>query len=208
MSNTSIAKVPNRNLGCSTSSPGAHSDGYLRFAAVEEISERLATDILELDPVNDETPPSPSRVKTRILNFGFGRRPEPEAPEKDEVKESPAVEKLPIGWVAVINGPGRGNFFPLSDRVSQIGRAEGQAIQLGFGDDYISRESHAAILYAPDRREFELHDSGKANPVRLNNQKVTGAQILRSGDTIQVGTTTLRFLALCDADFAWETSEG
>lgn len=195
------------NLACSGSPAQAKQDQNARFAAVEDITDHLSSVIRELDPAEDETSAVAVRVKTRILNFGFLAKAEPEAAEEDEEIESAAVEKPPIGWIAVIDGPGRGNCFPVVDNVSQIGRGDGHAIQLAFGDDYISRQNHASIVYRSKRREFELHFDGKANPVQLNDQKILGVELLRSGDRIQLGVSTLRFLAFCDAHFAWEMPE-
>ncbi len=164
-------------------------------------------DIQDLDPVDRNTSESPGRVTTRILSLGFGKRMGRETANEDELEASPCVEKPPIGWLAVIDGPGRGQFFSLFNRVSKIGRGDSHDVNLSFGDEYVSRNHHASIAYASHRREFELHDRGRANPVRLNGQKIIGAVVLRSGDIIEVGTTKMRFVALCDAHFAWETSE-
>ncbi len=207
MSIPSNQDVSKNNGDCSAALAHGKNDQNARFAAVEDISAHLSTVIKELEPAEDEALENPGRVKTRLLNFGFKPRPEPEATKESEEAESPVIEAAPLGWIAVIDGPGRGNSFCLVDEVSQIGRGEGQAIQLGFGDDYISRENHASIVYRPKKREFELHFNGKANPVRLNKQKVIGVELLRSGDRIRIGISTLRFLALCDEHFAWTTPE-
>ena len=207
MSSSPSAERQTKNLDWSTSSAGDSDNECQRFASVDEISDRLSLDIQDRDPVDRNASESPARVTTRILSFGFAKRAGREPVNEDESETSANLEKPPIGWLAVIDGPGRGQFFSLIDRVSRIGRGDGHDVNLSFGDEYISRDHHASIVYAPHRREFELHDRGRANPVRLNNEKIIGAVILRSGDIIEVGTTKLRFVALCDRQFAWETGE-
>ncbi|MFT7592751.1 MAG: hypothetical protein ACI8R4_000058 [Paracoccaceae bacterium] len=143
------------------------------------------------------------RVKTRLLGFNtaqdsaldpFDNRPSPE----------PAAASIyPVGWMVVIDGPGRGNAFTLFDGVSQIGRGEGQAIQLDFGDNSISRSNHAAIAYDGEQQSFFVGHGGKANLVRLNGNPVLSTEQLANGAEIRIGETTLRFVALCGNEFDW-----
>ena len=150
------------------------------------------------------------RVKTRLLGFNGGQmRADPfaaaarAAPEATEEDAAPAPVMYPVGWLVVIAGPGTGASFPLSNGVSQIGRGPGQAIRLDLGDNSISRENHAAIAYDGEERKFYLGHGGKANLVRLNNRPVLSTEELSTGNTIRIGETTLRFVALCGADFDW-----
>ena len=140
------------------------------------------------------------RVKTRLLGFN------PEAMglsnpfEKDENR---ANDSFPVGWLVVVDGPGRGASFALHDGVSRIGRGEDQAICLNFGDNSISRENHVSVAYDGEQNAFYIGQSGRSNIVRLNNKPLLSTEQVRGGDHIRVGETTLRLAALCSEDFSW-----
>ena len=145
------------------------------------------------------SPARAGRVKTRLL--GFGQQPDPLASST----EAPAAEmtRCPVGWIAVVDGPGRGATFALGNGVGTIGRGAGQSLQLDFGDTSISRENHASLAYDPETRGFYLGHGGKANLVRLNGRPVLSTETLRNGDEIRLGETRLRFVALCGESFDW-----
>lgn len=127
---------------------------------------------------------------------------------EDATKESRANRvEFPVGWVLVVDGPGRGNCFALLAGMSQIGRGEDQTVPLDFGDMAISRNNHAAIAYDAETRTFILGHGGKANIVRLNGQPVISNEDLADGDRIKIGNTTLQLKALCGKDFDWSDHE-
>lgn len=147
------------------------------------------------------------RTKTRLIGFDTS-----DGGVVDLFSDSPQAAKhprisFPVGWVVVIAGPGRGASFALSAGLSQIGRGEDQTIALDFGDTAISRTNHAAIVYDPASNQFLLGHGGKTNLVRLNDQPVVSNMALKGGDIIRIGDTSLRFVALCDAQFAWPDSD-
>jgi hypothetical protein len=145
------------------------------------------------------------RVRTRLLGIDHSSGPMTTAFE-----DGPAAEPVsfPVGWLVVVDGPGRGTSFALPTGVSQIGRGDGQAVQLDFGDTAISRESHAAIAYDDEQRAFFVGQGGKANLVRLNGRPVLSTEEIVNGDTLRIGETTLRFVAFCDENFAWSGATG
>ncbi len=128
----------------------------------------------------------------------------------DAPKAAPSSDRVqfPVGWILVMEGPGRGYSFPLVAGMSQIGRGEDQAISLDFGDSAISRNNHAAIVYDPAERTFLLGHGGKANIVRLNDKPVISNEALTEGDMIQIGETKLMLRTLCGADFDWTDTDG
>ncbi|MEM8631011.1 MAG: FHA domain-containing protein [Pseudomonadota bacterium] len=147
-----------------------------------------------------------ARVKTRVLGFAHSDGTSdvfadiPVAPLRTE-------SKFPVGWILVVEGPGRGACFTLFAGVAQIGRGEDQAIKLDFGDNSISRSNHAAIAYDNEQRQFFLGHGGKSNIVRLNGNPVLSTETIEDGDIVRIGETTLRFVALCGPDFTWEGDE-
>jgi hypothetical protein len=149
------------------------------------------------------SPARSRRTKTRLIGF--------ESSDGDVVdlfNDAPRAApnkgmKFPVGWIAVTEGPGRGESFALMAGMSQIGRGEDQAVQLDFGDNSISRSNHAAIVFDPDSKEFLLGHGGKSNIVRLNSKPLISNEAIKSGDTIRIGETVLRFVALCGKSFDW-----
>lgn len=136
-----------------------------------------------------------ARPKTRILGSAAGR----DAPQ--EVAQS--GKQPPVGWLAIISGPGKGAACPLTVGMNAVGRGDDTHVQLDFGDNSISREAHAYVTYDDEARRFFVSHAGKTNIVRLNDTPVLATQDLTHGDTIRIGVTTLRFIALCGTDFDW-----
>jgi hypothetical protein len=149
---------------------------------------------------------SAGRVKTRLLGFQAdddGPRDVFEETAKKAEDEAALPTQFPAGWIVVISGPGRGSCFTLHAGVSQIGRGEEQAVRLDFGDTSISRNNHAAVAYDDEQGKFFLGHGGKSNLVRLNGMPVLSTEEMTNGDTIRIGETTLKFVAMCGDDFTW-----
>lgn len=148
---------------------------------------------------------SAGRVKTRLLGFqaddGGQKDVFAQVAEKEEAVATPTL--FPAGWIVVIEGPGRGSCFTVHTGVSQIGRGEDQAVRLDFGDTSISRNNHAAVAYDDEQGKFFLGHGGKSNLVRLNGMPVLSTEPMSNGDTIRIGETTLKFVAMCGEEFTW-----
>lgn len=144
------------------------------------------------------------RNRTRLI--GFDKSDGDVVDLFDEDKKVAPAERVqfPVGWMLVIEGPGRGHCFALTAGMAQIGRAEDQAIQLDFGDAAISRNNHAAIVFDPEESKFLLGHGGKANIVRLNGKPVISNEDLADGDKISIGDTVLQLKTLVGADFTWD----
>ncbi len=147
------------------------------------------------------------RVKTRLLGFGNDNSGETDVFAAGGTPEPAAQTMYPVGWMVVVSGPGRGSAFTLFNGVSQVGRGDDQAIRLDFGDNSISRANHAAIAYDREQQCFYLGHGGKTNLVRLNGNPVLSTERLENGALIRIGETTLRFVAMCGADFDWDKSQ-
>lgn len=148
------------------------------------------------------------RVKTRLLGFDSSAGANADPFESGQAAPTAAVVRFPVGWIVVVGGPGRGASFTLFNGVSAIGRGDDQPVKLDFGDTSISRTNHAVVAYDSEQRKFFLGHGGKANIVRLNGKPVLSTEELNHDDLIRIGETTLRFLALCGADFDWADEEG
>ena len=108
-----------------------------------------------------------------------------------------------VGWLTVISGPGKGSFRPIFYGQNSLGRDPKQRIPLDFGDQRISRETHAFVVYDDVQRKFFIRDNGKSNLVRHNGNAVLTPTEINDRDQITIGETTLVFIALCNANFDW-----
>jgi hypothetical protein len=143
-----------------------------------------------------------ARARTRVL--GFGGAAAPDDPFAQDAAEAPTRgAAFPVGWLVIVDGPGRGASFALTGGVAHLGRGADQTVCLDFGDDTISRAAHASVAFDPEDARHYLGAGAKSNLVRRNGRPVLGTEELVSGDLVRVGETTLRFVAFCDADFAW-----
>jgi hypothetical protein len=123
---------------------------------------------------------------------------------KTELVRSETFDVEPVvGWVVVVDGPGRGGYRPVYVGMNSIGRGPDQRVCLNFGDETISREQHAFITYDEDQRLFFLQHGGKSNLVRLAGQPVLSPVQLSADALIRIGRTTLRFVPCCGPDFSW-----
>lgn len=108
-----------------------------------------------------------------------------------------------VGWLVIVDGPGRGNHCAVYYGQNSIGRGPDQRVRLGFGDTRIARDSHAFLIYDDVSRKFYLRDNGKANLVRLNGAPVMTPMELKDRDRIQIGETVMLFVQLCGEGFDW-----
>ena len=109
-----------------------------------------------------------------------------------------------VGWLVIIEGPGRGKTIEIYAGMNSLGRAAGQRIRVDFGDSSISGEGAAFITFEPKRQTFHVNHGGKANIIYLNDEAVLTPMPIAHGNTIAIGETKFRFVQLCGADFAWE----
>ena len=73
-------------------------------------------------------------------------------------------------------------------------------------DTAISREGHAFIVFDEKQSDFFVQHGGKSNLVRLNGSPVIAPQPLSRGDVLEIGSTKLMFVPLCDEAFNWEAT--
>ena len=142
------------------------------------------------------------RVKTRLL--GFHAEPESPDPFEAEPAQTALAPMFPVGWLVVVEGPGRGASFTLTAGLSTIGREADQTVALDFGDTSISRERHASVAYDEEDKRAYVGHGGKSNLVRLNGKPLLSTEELNDGDTLRIGKTILKYVAFCTPDFSWQ----
>ncbi len=146
-------------------------------------------------------------MKTRLLGFHSDPAVE-DVFSKERAPDAQQSVIFPVGWVVIVEGPGRGTCFSLAPGLSTLGRGSDQTIPIDFGDDTISRDTHASIAYDDEENKVLIGHGGKSNLVRLNDKPLVSVTELQHGDQFRIGKTTLRFVALCGDDFSWAGDAG
>ncbi len=90
----------------------------------------------------------------------------------------------------VIGGAGDERVVRVGGPRFVIGRDEG--CDLVLDDDEVSRE-HAYLAPLPDGAA-EIHDLGSSNGTRVDGSAIRTTAVLRGGETVRVGTTTIEIL--------------
>ena len=128
---------------------------------------------------------------TRILGY--------ETVGYERVRADPVV-----GWLVVLDGPGKGNFRPIFKGSNTIGRSGSQRVPIDFGDDAISSEKQAFLTYDERKRSYQLVPNlERPNLVYHNDAALTSNVDLKQHDKVMLGRTTLLFVPLCEPDFDW-----
>ena len=109
----------------------------------------------------------------------------------------------PVGWLVIVQGPGRGRVLTVGNGMNAVGRGSGARVRIDFGDDTIARVNHARLVYEPRQRRFLLDHGDGANLTYLDGDVVMKPVEIESGACIEIGDTTLRFQALCGKEFDW-----
>ena len=176
-----------------------------RFQPASDSTADLPTELIKERRVReslfdrDENEGAGSR--TRIYRPGdAGREGETDSvgtPARD------AMDDPPTGWLVVVRGPGQGRVLTLGSGMNAIGRGEVSRVRLDFGDDSVSRENHARLIYEPRQRGWFLNHGDGTNLTYMNGDLVVGTVEVDSGSEIQIGETILRFQAFCRKEFDW-----
>lgn len=109
-----------------------------------------------------------------------------------------------VGWLVIIDGPGKGNHLKLGFGMNSIGRAEESRVVLDFGDNEISRLNHAMVTYDNKNRKFYIQHGGGANLTYLGDSPVLQPYELKGRERITIGNTKVCFIPFCGSDFNWD----
>jgi len=95
-----------------------------------------------------------------------------------------------MATLIVISGKQRGEYLPLGQRTSVIGRAESLPLQIL--DDGVSRR-HFRVLFDKDSGKYYVEDMNSRHGTLINMRRTTERAPLSEGDQIIVGETSLLF---------------
>ncbi len=166
----------------------------------EEPPTRIATGA-EVSPVSSPNSPFPSSDPVTRVVIG-SKKPsdinQPSASTSSNIVSDPVV-----GWVVIIDGPGKGIGLQIGSGQNTLARGHQARVQIDFGDHEISRESHSIITYDPKHNNYYIQPGLGTNLTYLGEEPVLSPTMLSHGSRIVIGSTTLRFIALCDDSFSW-----
>ena len=111
-----------------------------------------------------------------------------------------------VGWLVVLDGPGKGVSIELTYGMSIIGRGRANRVRLDFGDGKISEDDHFRIAYDGENRDFHLIPGRGTNLVYLEGKPLLGSEQLSGPTDFRVGATTLRFVPLCSKSWDWSAT--
>jgi hypothetical protein len=143
---------------------------------------------------------SPSSSKTRSPGATPSSDP---SNASGEVSQKRGEEDPVVGWLVILQGPGKGRSLEIGIGANSVGRDRDQKICLNFGDQEIHRDKHAVVVYDPRSRRFFLQSGDVRNLTYLGDNLVLAPVELKGGETITMGQTQMRFVAFCGPDFGW-----
>lgn len=148
---------------------------------------------------------SASDEKTRLVG---GRRRQADRDRlQEQADKTDAMDDPVVGWLIIIEGPGKGRSLKLGYGANSIGRGETNRISLNFGDDQISRDQHSTVTYDPRGKKFYVQQGSGTNLTYLNDQPVLTPTELSARNDITLGNTVVRFIPFCGEDFDWQSTE-
>ena len=109
------------------------------------------------------------RTRTKTLAVVI-RRQGPQ-PSEERTEKADGMDDPVVGWLAIVEGPGKGRALQLGYGSNPIGRGETARVKLNFGDDQISRGGHAVVTYDPGAENF-TYSTAVANLTYLNDEPV------------------------------------
>ena len=159
-------------------------------------------------------------AKTRLMGSSgdsddrtrIHRRPNPASvvggtePSAESIAEgSNAADEPTVGWLVVVEGPGKGHSLTLCYGMNSIGRATDNRVCLGFGDEEVSRSKHAVLSYDPRGRKFYISPGvDGVNMTYLEDSPLLAPAMLSGGERIRLGQTLLLFVPFCGEHFDWD----
>ena len=116
----------------------------------------------------------------------------------------PATQNEPlVGWIVCINGVNFGKGFSLFSGMNSVGRSEENRIVIP-GDNGISRQKHAMIVYEPKKRVFYIKSGESSGLTYVNDEIVMETKQLEAWDKITLGDSDFLLIPLCCDRFSWE----
>jgi pSer/pThr/pTyr-binding forkhead associated (FHA) protein len=139
------------------------------------------------------TLPRNSQTNVRIPRLDRSEQPQAAPPPPQRQSGVPVSfvygEDIPWGWLEYGSGNFQGQRLALKRSIMTLGRDEENDIWL---DDEMASRHHAELSW--DQSRVYLTDCESLNGVSLNGKRIRGYTLLKSGDTIEIGSHHFCFI--------------
>ncbi|HEX8169293.1 MAG TPA: FHA domain-containing protein [Thermoanaerobaculia bacterium] len=188
----------------------------VRPRAVEAAAPRAAVSAAASAPASEP-------VARRVTSGGAAVAPLPAAPAPAAPQAAPASQsaaqtmertvaaridpaaaqqkRYVVGWLIGLNGPARGESYPVRMGRNVIGRDRRSDIVIN--DDQASSH-HADLVFRPEERRFILMDHNSTNGTYVNEAEIEPRRDLAGKDVVRIGSHKLLFMPLCHDGFYWD----
>jgi hypothetical protein len=106
-----------------------------------------------------------------------------------------------VGWLVCLNGPARGESYPVRMGRNILGRD--RKSDIAINDDQASSH-HADLVFRPEERRFILMDHNSTNGTYVNESEIEPRRDLTREDVIRIGAHRFIFIPLCQDGFYWD----
>lgn len=117
------------------------------------------------------------------------------------LKVDAQAKRYVVGWLVGLNGPTRGESFPVRMGRNIIGRDRRSDIVIT--DDQASSH-HADLVFRPEEKRFILMDHNSTNGTYVNEREIEPRRDLAGEDIIRIGSHRFLFTPLCHDGFHWD----
>jgi len=107
-----------------------------------------------------------------------------------------------VGWLVCVEGPDRGQDYRIHAGKNSIGRSRNMDIAI-TGDDSISRERHATIVFDPKGNAFWVQPGDASGLAYLNNELVHSPTPLKPDDVVELGRSRLVLVPFAGERHGW-----
>jgi hypothetical protein len=114
---------------------------------------------------------------------------------------SAQAKRYVVGWLVELNGPLRGESYPVRIGRNVLGRDKRSDIVVN--DDQASSH-HADLVFRPEERRFILMDHNSTNGTYVNESEIEPRRDLVGKDVIRIGSHKFLFMPLCHEGFHWD----
>jgi len=154
-------------------------------------------------------PPEPRRPTTIVPPPAVHPQPVPvQAPPMERTVASQKIsmpdvqaKRYVVGWLVGLDGPVRGESFPLRIGRNILGRDRRSDVVVN--DDQASAH-HADLVFRPEERRFILMDHNSTNGTFVNELEIEPRRDLIGNDVVRIGSHRFLFTPLCNETFYWD----
>jgi hypothetical protein len=157
------------------------------------------------DPAKDGRCPFCSAAELRNtaeVSTAGSPQTQPPVPVEGQLSDSGTQFLPPVGWLVVTDGPMRGVDFTIRPGRNAIGRSPDMAVPLS-SDPSVAQDEHAVVVYDSRSNRFVFRPGAASGKSYLNGYVVDSTRPLQQGDKLQIGGTSLVFVALASDRFRW-----